>query len=105
MSHDSRNPGVVIKLRRDTTTNWSTDNPVLAEGETGWDTDLLRVKLGDGVTAWNDLPYAVDPGASTQGVFVSTDASFGLPAPSGVGGEFVIAGDVLDDITYNGVSL
>lgn len=60
MGHDDRNPGVVIKLRRDTTANWATDNPVLAEGETGWDTDLLRVKLGDGVTAWLDLPWAAD---------------------------------------------
>lgn len=64
MSHDDKEPGVVIKLRRDTTANWATDNPVLAEGETGWDTDLLRVKLGDGVTAWNALPWAADEAAS-----------------------------------------
>lgn len=60
MSHDDLEPGVIIKLRRDSTINWATDNPVLAVGETGWDTDLLKVKLGDGVTAWNDLPYAID---------------------------------------------
>lgn len=99
-------PGVIIKLRRDTTTEWVADNPILAEGETGWEQDTGRVKLGDGVTAWNDLPYAageaVDP---TVGVFRSTDASFGLSAPTGVGAEFIIVADALDDIRYDGVSL
>lgn len=64
MTHDSLNPGTVIKLRRDTAANWTTDNPVLAEGETGWETDTRRVKLGDGTTAWTDLPYAADEAAS-----------------------------------------
>lgn len=105
MSHDNREPGVVIKLRGDTTVNWATDNPVLAERETGWDLDLLRVKIGDGVTAWNDLPYAIDPSPTTQGQFVSTDGSFSLPAPTGVGGEFVVTANVLDDIRFDGVSL
>lgn len=75
MSHDDRNPGVVIKLRRDTTANWATDNPVLAEGETGWDTDLLRVKLGDGVTAWNALPWAADEAASVTAETARAEAA------------------------------
>lgn len=32
-------------------------NPVLAEGEFGVETDTFQIKVGDGETAWNDLPY------------------------------------------------
>lgn len=59
-------PGLRILLRRDTAAEWAADNPVLKLGETGWTTDTRRVKLGDGVTAWNDLPYAADEAASVQ---------------------------------------
>lgn len=104
MSHDNLRPGVPIRLRRDTAANWATDNPVLKLGETGWvsDSTPVRVKFGDGVTAWNDLPYAIDAGVVTQGQFVSTDGSYGLPVPTGVGGEFIITNDVLEDITFDG---
>lgn len=99
-------PGTIIKLRRDTAAEWTTDNPVLALGETGWETDTGRVKLGDGTTAWVDLPYAAGEASDpTVGVFRSTDGSFGLSAPTGVGGELVIVADALEDIRYDGVSL
>jgi len=49
---------VTIQLRRDTATNWTTENPVLATGEIGIETDTLRAKVGDGTTAWNGLSYA-----------------------------------------------
>ena len=48
-----------IKLRRDTAANWTTSNPILAQGETGFETDTRMVKLGDGATHWVDLKYAV----------------------------------------------
>jgi hypothetical protein len=51
--------GVRIKLRRDTSTNWQSVNPVLDEGELGYETDTGRFKIGDGVTDWNNLPYVV----------------------------------------------
>lgn len=37
---------------------WSGVNPVLAQGEMGYEIDSNRVKIGDGLTAWNSLPYA-----------------------------------------------
>ncbi len=40
-----------------------------------------------------------------RGQAVSTDDSFDLPTPSGVGLEFVIVGDALDDIRMDGASL
>ena len=47
-----------IKLRRDTAANWTTENPILAEGEPGLETDTGRIKYGDGTTAWASLDYA-----------------------------------------------
>jgi len=48
---------VTIQFRRDTAANWTSVNPVLAEGEPGYETDTGRWKIGDGVTAWNSLNY------------------------------------------------
>ena len=48
-----------IKLRRDTAANWLSSNPILAQGETGFETDSRAMKLGDGTTRWADLKYAV----------------------------------------------
>ena len=47
-----------IQLRRDTSTNWTRNNPVLALGEPGLETDTLIVKYGDGSSSWNNLQYA-----------------------------------------------
>ena len=46
-----------IQLRRGTASEWSTANPILAEGEMGLETDTLQFKIGDGLTAWNSLSY------------------------------------------------
>ena len=50
---------VTIKLRRDTASNWASNNPTLAQGEPGFETDTGKIKYGDGTTAWNSLDYAV----------------------------------------------
>lgn len=44
-----------IQLRRDTTANWTTSDPVLAEGEVGVDLDTNEVRVGDGVSLWSAL--------------------------------------------------
>jgi hypothetical protein len=44
-----------IQLRSDTAANWTTKNPVLAEGEPGFEIDTGILKIGDGVTAWSGL--------------------------------------------------
>ena len=46
-----------IRLRRDQAANWTSANPVLAAGEAGYELDTRLLKIGDGVTAWNNLPY------------------------------------------------
>ena len=47
-----------IKLRRDTSSNWTSSNPILAAGEPGLETDTLRVKYGDGANTWTNLAYS-----------------------------------------------
>ena len=46
-----------IKLRRDTAANWTANNPTLATGEFGYETNTTKFKVGDGATAWNSLAY------------------------------------------------
>jgi len=41
-----------IQLRRDTTANWTTNNPILLPGEIGVETDTLKFKIGNG-SRWN----------------------------------------------------
>ena len=55
-AHNANN--VTIQLRRDTSANWTAENPVLAAGEIGIETNTLKAKVGDGATAWNSLSYA-----------------------------------------------
>ncbi len=45
-----------IQIRRDTPANWAAQNPVLAQGEPGYDLDNQVMKVGDGVKHWADLP-------------------------------------------------
>lgn len=47
--------------RRGTSIEWSTANPILGDGEIGFDRTTGFVKIGDGVTAWNDLPLTYIP--------------------------------------------
>ena len=42
----------------DTKQNWSENNPILLEREVGYELDTNSYKIGDGVTHWNELPYA-----------------------------------------------
>jgi hypothetical protein len=48
-----------IQFRNDTLANWTAANPVLAAGELGLESDTRFYKIGDGITSWDDLPYAV----------------------------------------------
>lgn len=49
-----------LRIRRDTTANWAENNPRLGIGELGIDMDLRRVKVGNGIDNWNNLPYLDD---------------------------------------------
>lgn len=47
----------VFTTRIDTSENWAAANPVLYKGERGIDSTEGKEKVGDGVTAWNALPW------------------------------------------------
>lgn len=53
-----------IQMRRDAAATWLVANPVLAQGEMGWELDTGRAKLGNGTSSWSDLPYVVGNPAS-----------------------------------------
>ena len=46
-----------IHLRAGTQAEWTAANPILEAAEPGYETDTERIKIGDGVTPWADLPY------------------------------------------------
>ena len=58
-----------IQLRRDTAANWSTNNPTPSAGEPCFEIDTGRQKIGDGITAYNSLPYQ----GGTSDTAVTTD--------------------------------
>ena len=49
-----------LRVRRGHTAKWKESNPVLKLGEVAADLDLKRIKIGDGVKAYNDLDYMYD---------------------------------------------
>ena len=46
-----------IQIRRGLSSEWSSENPMLAEGEIGYETDTGYKKIGNGVDSWNNLVY------------------------------------------------
>ena len=51
--------------RYNTAAVWASYNPILLTGEIGIESDTTSLKVGDGVTAWIDLPYFIEVGASS----------------------------------------
>ena len=46
-----------IRIRRDTSYNWSQVNPTLLLGEQGYEVDTGKMKIGNGTSRYFDLPY------------------------------------------------
>lgn len=63
-----------------TSADWSAQNPILSAGQVAYEVDTKRVRIGDGITRFNSLPYAwlaqVLPGSNVQG-------DPGPPGPTG----------------------
>ena len=75
----------ILRHRRDTAANWTSNNPVLEAGQLGYETDTLKFKLGDGTTAWTSLSYASGGTGST-----------GPTGPAGAGGVIAYYGSFYD---------
>jgi hypothetical protein len=59
--------GARIQIRRGSATFWEDENPILFPGEPGYEKNTRRMKIGDGVLPWKELPYFTAPGASNTG--------------------------------------
>ena len=98
-----------IQLRRDTAADWTSNNPVLAEGEFGWESDTNRFKIGDGSSNWQNLAYASDGDAAgitfvgddSSGTAVSQNETFKIAGGTGI--TTAVSGDTLT-ITGSGIT-
>ena len=68
----------LIQLRRGTEAQWTSANPILASGEKGIETDTGREKTGNGVDAWEDLPYFGGSGGGGGGAVDSVNGEIGV---------------------------
>lgn len=75
---------VQIQYRRGTAAQWTAVNPVLAQGEPGYEYDTGKFKVGNGVDTWNVLPYS----SGTQGPVGATGPQGiqGIQGPIGLTG-------------------
>jgi hypothetical protein len=81
----------IIQIRRDTAANWTSANPTLAQGELGLETDTLKVKAGDGSTAWTSASYLIDTGG--YAAYSDTTANFTGTLQNG-GSNVVVDSDI-----------
>ena len=79
-----------IRPRSGSKLQWETANTVLAEREIGYElpdgglgTGLVKMKMGDGVTPWNDLPYAISSQGEVVDNLESDSAELPLSARQG----------------------
>lgn len=71
-----------IQIRRDLSTKWEVNNPVLLEGEIGYTTDTQYMKIGDGDTAWNELDYWNGPSKYKVYSVLLTQTDTNPPVPT-----------------------
>lgn len=48
---------IQIQLRRGTESQWTSANPILAQGEVAYSTDTNKIKIGNGSSTWTQLSY------------------------------------------------
>ena len=84
----------IIQIRRDTASDWTSANPTLAQGELALETDTLKLKAGDGTTAWTSLGYYT---LGTAGFLATTGGALtgALTTNSTIDGRDVAADGVL----------
>lgn len=49
---------IPVQNQRASSAKWKEKNPVLLAGQIGYEKDTRKQKIGDGTTAWNNLPYS-----------------------------------------------
>lgn len=66
-----------IKFRRDTSANWTSVNPIPAQGEPCYETDTGKLKVGNGSDHYVTLPYVSDGGGSSGDLPIATATTLG----------------------------
>lgn len=107
-----------IEQRADETASWDYVNPVLPDKQLGWEYDdsddrnPVGVKMGDGETAWDELPYWFT--ASSNAITINVPAGSAYPLILDVTGTYPLlkngfipvceistgstSGDIINDI-------
>ena len=67
-----------LQFKRGLSTNWAKYEGILLAGEPGFETDTGKMKIGNGVDLWKDLPY-VGNGNTEQSV-VNALTHFDFPS-------------------------
>jgi len=84
-----------VQFRRGLAANWTSANPILAQGELGIELDTNFFKIGDGLLAWTNLPYGGLQGLQgPQGVSInllgSVETEEDLPASGNQNDAFIV---------------
>lgn len=66
-----------IKFRRDTSANWTSVNPIPAQGEPCYETDTGKLKIGNGSDSYTTLPYVSNGGGSAGDLPIATATTLG----------------------------
>lgn len=82
----------VLQVRHDDAATWVASNMVLAIGEFGQETDTGKLKIGDGVKTWSQLPYIND--------FKNPLTVSPTPPPDPVGGDQWLESDSMSLYVY-----
>ena len=95
-----------IRPRAGTASQWTTASPILAEREIGFEfpaggigTGEIKAKMGDGVSHWNDLAYAILPMLAVENE--ESDSTDKAPSSAYVKGKFDAIQSDLNGIRQN----
>ncbi len=101
-----------IRPRRGTLTAWSLENPILEEGEmalevpdTGIGTGISKMKIGDGIHRYTELPYSLDGTSAIEiiGGGVIEEYSHLIQLRSGTAEEWALEDPIIrrDEVVYD----
>jgi hypothetical protein len=79
-----------IQLRRGTAAEWTSANPILSQGEFGYETDTGKFKIGNNSSNWATLPYVAVQGV--QGI-TGNQGIQGIQGEQGIQGIQGITGE------------
>lgn len=86
-----------LQFKRGDAEAWARINPILEDGEPGYEKDTFKMKIGDGITSWNNLPYANkglkgDKGDAFTYEDFTPEQLIALTGPQGPQGEIGLTG-------------